>query len=148
MKITEFNYQNDSFIRQIEAENWGAAQFLAKLLKERRLDEVLGGWAKLFLLTDGDELVSFVTLSAQDYVAEPALTPWLGFFYTAPRYRGHRYGKLLIDHACRIAKKRGCDEVFVATDHIGLYEKYGFCYRENRLDINGEDTRIYCKRPD
>lgn len=84
----------------MEKYEWRVAKFLASLLKEGRLQDTLGGWAKFFLLTDGDKLVSFLTLSAQDCILEPSFTPWLGFFHTAPEYRGNHYGKYLIDYAC------------------------------------------------
>lgn len=138
--------EQEKWIKQIETYEWSAARFLASLLREGRLLSELGGWAKLFLLTDGDELVSFLTLSAQDCISDPALTPWLGFFHTAPAYRGHRYGKLLMDHACRVAEKMGFRTVYIATDHVNLYEKYGFTYLENRLDVWGTDDRVYLKR--
>ena len=147
MKIIEYFScaDNEKYLNQIEKYGWQAAKFLAKLLKQNRFEDTLGGWAKLFLLVDGDMLVSFVTLSAQDCIADPKLSPWLGFLHTAPQYRGNRYGKLLIDGVYEFAQKYGYKCVYLATDHIGLYEKYGFCYVENRIDVWGEDSRIYKK---
>ena len=43
------------------------------------------------------------------------------------------------------AKKDGYKTVYIATDHIGLYEKYGFSYSESRTDIYNEESRIYFK---
>lgn len=97
------------------------------------------------MLVDGDVLVSFVTLSAQNCIADPALMPWLGFFHTAPEYRGNHYGKLLIDGVCEFARKANYNKIYIATDHIGLYEKYGFVFLENRIDIWGVDSRIYVR---
>lgn len=148
MEIAEYlscSHKED-IINQIETYEWSAAKYLSILLKEKRLQKELGGWAKLFLLLDGDKLVSFLTLSAQDCISEPALTPWLGFFHTAPEYRGHRYGEILIEHACQTAKENGFSSVYIATDHVGLYEKYGFTYLENKIDIWGIDSHIYNKQ--
>lgn len=148
MEILEFSSckNRESYLKQIEACDWGAAKFLATLLKENRLEQTLGGWCKLFLLTEGEELVSFVTLSAQDCVDDPSMTPWLGFLHTAPSHRGHRFGKLLLDCACENAKQEGFGEVYLATDHVGLYEKYGFVYLQDRLDVWGEVSRIYKRK--
>ncbi len=146
MEIVKYSPSaHDIFLRQIEACEWDAAKFLASLIKETRLETTLGGWAELYLLTEGNRLVSFLTLSAQDCIAEPEQTPWLGFFYTFPAYRGHRYGKILIDHAEKIARERGYSEIYLATDEVGLYEKYGFTYLESLIDVWGEDSRIYKK---
>lgn len=147
MEVTEYFSCRDrvKYLEQIEACDWQAAKFLAKHIRENRLNETLGGWVKLYLLVDVDKLVSFITLSAQDCIADPNLSPWLGFLHTAPEYRGHRYSKLLIDSVCGFAKKDGFNKVYLATDHIGLYEKYGFKYLENRIDVWGEDSRIYIR---
>ncbi len=145
MEIVKYSScaQKNKYISQIENCEWQAAKFLAALLKENRLESVLGGWGDLYLLVDGDTLVSFITFSEQDCISDKNLTPWLGFFHTAPEYRGNRYGKILIDYVCQSAVNAGYKTVYLATDHINLYEKYGFVYSENRIDIHGEDSRIY-----
>lgn len=147
LEIKEYFHcdNKEIFLDQIETCGWSAGKFLAKVIKENRFEQTLGGWAKLFLLVDGNALVSFVTLSAQDCIADPNITPWLGFFHTAPEYRGNRYGKLLIDYACNAARNNGYNKVYLATDHIGLYEKYGFTYLETRIDVYDEESRIYVK---
>lgn len=147
MEITEYfsSPKKSVYLDKIAKCEWNAAKFLESLLKENRFHEVLGGWGKLYLLVNGDELISFVTLSAEDCISAPKLTPWLGFFHTSPEYRGNRYGKILIDHVCKTAKYMGYKEIYLATDHTGLYEKYGFHYLENRIDKFGEDSRIYKK---
>ena len=66
--------------------------------------------------------------------------------FTAPEYRGNRYSGKLIEYACGKAKMQGFDKVYIATDHIGLYEKYGFEYTESRVDIYNEESRIYCRK--
>lgn len=123
--------------------DWGAGKFLLRLLEEGTFAETLGGAGKLFFLLDGTSVVSFLTLTNQDCVAALERTPWIGFVFTFPAYRGHRYSGLLLDHARRCAARAGATRVYLATDHTGLYEKYGFSYLENRLDIHGEDSRIY-----
>lgn len=141
-----FSCENkQQYLKQIESYDWSAAKFLATIIKEERFEQTLGGWAKLFLLTDGDALVSFITFSAQDCIADHDMTPWLGFLHTAPEYRGNRYGKVLIDSVCEFAHNEGFKAVYIATDHVDLYEKYGFTYIENRIDIWGVDSRIYVR---
>ena len=144
LKYFEAQYP-EHWLRQIKSCSWGAAKFLAKLLEEGRFHALLGSDGKLFLLTHGQTLVSFATLTAQDCVDDKAMTPWIGFVHTAPEYRGSRRAGLVIDHACAQAAKQGATQVYIATDHIGVYEKYGFAYLENRVDIYSEDSRIYVR---
>lgn len=136
--------QQPALIGKIEEGDWRAAKFLAKLLRKGTFQQAVGG-GTVYLLMDGEAIVSFVTLTRQDCIADETLYPWLGFFYTFPECRGHRYGGQLLAYAAEEVKKRGCKQVYLATDHVGLYEKYGFTYLENRVDIYGEDSRIYVK---
>ena len=148
MQIIEYfeDGQKEHWIKEIEGFSWGAAKYLAKLLRENSFEDTLGKNGKLFLLIDGEKIVSFVTLTHQDCIADESLFPWLGFVFTAREYRGRRYSELLIEHACGEAAKAGSHTVYLATDHIGFYEKYGFVYKENRPDTGGEDSRIYYKQ--
>lgn len=146
MQVVDFFESADqqSLIRKIEQGNWGAAKFLAKLLQEGTFQQAVGG-GTVYLLMDGETIVSFVTLTRQDCIADESIYPWLGFFYTFPAYRGHRYGGKLLDYAAKEVKKQGHKQVYLATDHVGLYETYGFTYLENRIDIYGGESRVYVK---
>ena len=103
---------------------------------------MLGGWGEVYLLMDGNALVSFITFTGQDAVRDEALTPWIGFVFTAPEYRGHRYAGVLLKHAEDRAAQLGYPGIYVGTDAVGLYEKYGYVYRENRIDYWGGDMRV------
>ncbi len=97
----------------------------------------------MFLLTDGDQLVSFCTLSRQDEILDDSLFPWIGFVYTFPAYRGHRYSETVIQHACAQARAQGHSRVYLSSEEQGLYEKYGFTFWQNRKTIWGEETQIF-----
>ena len=145
MQIIDYFACNDkTHWRSAIAENeWRAAKHLARLLEQGNFhDEV--GKGTVYLLTEGDKLVSFLTLAERDCVDVP-YSPWIGFVHTAPEYRGHRHVGKLIDHACSAAREHGVQHVYLCTDHVGLYEKYGFTYLENRVSIYGEDSRVYVR---
>ena len=135
----------EKWIAQIEKCDWSAAAFLAKLLRENRFEETLGADGSLFVMTDGEKLAAFCTLTSRDSIKDESLYPWIGFVFTVPEYRGRRYSGKIISHACAKAKEQGFDRVYLSTDFVGLYEKYGFAYMENRTDVWGEDSRIYYK---
>lgn len=147
MEITYyFESKNQTeLIAKIKACDWSAARFLVELLEKGTFDETLGGWGKLYLLMDGENLVSFLTFTGQDAVRDKSLTPWIGFVFTVPEYRGHRYAGLLLSHAEAEAARMGYPKMYIATDHVGLYEKYGYIYQENRVDIWGDDMRVLYK---
>lgn len=149
MKIIDYfkNERQEHWRAQIAQYEWRAAKFLAQLLAEGSFHSTLGQ-GTLYLLVEGETLVSFLTLAERDCIEAPEYTPWIGFVHTAPEYRGHRYVGKLIDHAMSVAGQHGAQQVYICTDHVGLYEKYGFTYLENRVSIYGEDSRVYVRKPD
>lgn len=133
------------WLDEIKKCDWRAGAYLHELLCSGTFFEKVGDGSRLLLLTDGDKLVAFCTYAKMDEVQPTELYPWLGFVYTFPEYRGHRYAGFLFDEAGRLARGEGALALYVSTDHVGLYEKYGFEFRELAQSIYGESTRVYEK---
>lgn len=140
-----FSNKQRIWIDKIRACDWSAARFLADLLDKNTFHKMLGN-GSLFIMSDVEKLAAFCTLTQKDCIKDDNLFPWIGFVFTSPEYRGRRYSEKLIEYACEKAAEQGFENVYIATDHIGLYEKYGFTYIESRIDIYGEESRIYCRK--
>ena len=134
----------EHWLAEIKKSDWRAASVLAGCLEDGTFFEKLGDGV-LLLLTDGNRLVSYLTFSYQDCVDDKSLYPWIGFVFTSHEYRGHRYAGRLIGRCEELAREHNVKNIYVCTDHTGVYEKYGFDYKENRVDIYGDDSRIYVK---
>lgn len=147
MKIIEFYAASDRqyWLEKIGECDWNAGKYLYELLRDEKLRTLVGKNTKVLMLTDGNELVSFCTLAEKDEIPAP-LTPWIGFVYTFPNYRGNRRAGELLNHAENLAKKDGAKNIWISTDHIGLYEKYGYEFFKTAKTNAGEDSRIYTKR--
>lgn len=147
MKIIEYFTAQDKeyWLKEIKKSDWGAGQFLHQLLSENRLREMCGERTVVYLLVEDRKLVSFCTLAEQDDVRNPEYTPWIGFVYTFPDYRGHRYVGRLIKLAEEQAKAEGNECIYISTGETGLYEKYGYDFYKIMKDMNGEDSRVYRK---
>lgn len=144
--VSFFECENQNeLLEKIAQADWGAAEFLVKLIREGEFLSMLGGEGDLYLLMDGQNVVSFATLTRQDAVRDEKLYPWIGFVYTYPEYRGNRHGGKLLAFAEEAAARQGHKRVYIATDHVGLYEKYGYHYLENRTDFWGDDSRVLYK---
>jgi predicted acetyltransferase len=63
-----------------------------------------------------------------------------------PKYREKRLAGKLLKHAENLAKQDGATHTHISTNHIGLYEKYGYEFYINALDVEGEETRVYRKK--
>ena len=133
------------WLKQIGDCDWAGARYLYTLLTENRFHELCGEKARLLLLTDGTKMVSFCTYAEKDDIPDTELTPWMGFVYTFPAHRGHRHVGKLFDEIERMAIEEGAAAVYISTNHIGLYEKYGCSFLTQTNDMNGEPSRIYVK---
>ena len=142
MEILEF--KNEAYILEFFKNcNWGAAKFLYELIIQNKVEEVLGENTKIVVLVDNENVVSFATYAKRDCVKDDTMFPWIGFVYTNEDYRGKRYSQKVINYILDNAKNDGYSNIYLATDHIGFYEKYGFSYLETRIDIYEEESRIY-----
>ncbi|MBQ7715738.1 MAG: GNAT family N-acetyltransferase [Clostridia bacterium] len=150
MKVINYfeSDRREHWVSEIGKSDWRAGAFLHGLLEKDDFFETFGERSALLLLTDGDELISFCTYAERDDIPDTELTPWMGFVYTFPKYRGHRYAGLLFDGIERIARKNGVSEVYISTFDTGLYEKYGCEYLAQMKDFEGNDSRIYVKKID
>ena len=147
MNFLEF-YSCDNkehWLKKIEECDWDAGKYLAYLLKTDGLWDLVGEGSKVVMLTDGDELVSFCTLAKYDDVQPTDLTPWSGWIYTFPAYRGRRLAGKLLEQAEKLAKADGAKALHISTNHDGLYEKYGYEFLRYDKDVEGEDTKVYIK---
>lgn len=133
------------WLSQIKKSDWGAGQFLYELLSKDKFKETVGENSKVLMLTDGDELISFCTYAEKDDIQPTDLTPWIGFVYTFPEYRGHRHAGKLFQEIEGLAKAEKVHEIYISTNHTGLYEKYGCEFYQVMDDIHGEPSRVYRK---
>ena len=145
MEIIDYytsSYQ-EHWLNAIKRSDWSAGQFLYELLRDNRLKELCGESTKLLLLIEDDALMAFCTYAAQDDIRESSLTPWVGFVYTFPEYRGKRRMGKLLECAYALAKAEGHPHIYISTGETGLYEKYGCTFWKMMKDWHGEDSRIY-----
>ena len=131
------------WLKQIADCDWAAGPYLYTLLKEDRFHALCGETARVLLLVDGTKLASFCTYAEQDDIPDTDLTPWMGFVYTHPDYRGRRLMGKLICRAKELARDHRYDALYISTGETGLYEKYGAEYITNKTDRRGGDSRIY-----
>lgn len=134
------------WLSQIQKSDWSAGQYLYKLLCENKFKFIFGETSKVLLLANGNELVSFCTYAEIDDIQPTDLTPWIGFVYTFPEYRKQGCAGKLLNHCEQLAKNDKVKAVYISTNHVGFYEKYGYEFYKTIKDIAGEYSRVYKKQ--
>lgn len=137
--------RQEHWLSQIKKSDWGAGQFLHELLSQNKLKDAAGENTKVLMLTNGDELISFCTYAEKDDIQPTELTPWMGFVYTFPEHRGHRYVGQLFQEMEKLARAENVREIYISTNATGLYEKYGCEFYQMMNDMDGEPSRVYKK---
>lgn len=83
------------------------------------------------------ELIGFISLFKYDGDERKDLSPWYATMYVKKEYRGMGYSKVLNDAILNNAKDLGYKKVYLKSDLINYYEKFGAKYIE-KLN-NGEN---------
>ncbi|MDD3501754.1 MAG: GNAT family N-acetyltransferase [Candidatus Cloacimonetes bacterium] len=96
-----------------------------------------------YLLEKDAMIIGCAGLITNDFISRCDLYPWICALFIEKEHRGNAYGSLLIEKAKQDAKLGGFSSLYLSTDHIGYYEKYGFNYIGIGYHPCGESSRIY-----
>lgn len=96
-----------------------------------------------YLLAEEGRAVGGAGLIANDFISRQDLWPWLCALYVEPDRRCRGYGGRLIDRACRAAAALGYPKIYLCTDHVGYYERYGFARIGAAYHPWGESSSVF-----
>ena len=96
-------------------------------------------YCKLILLDD-DVLVGFISIFEHDGDERLDLKPWYATMFVKEEFRGNGYSKILNDAILDEARKRGFSKLYLKSDLVNYYEKFGAKYIE---DLNNGE-KLYC----
>ena len=102
------------------------------------------GW---YLCMDGDKIVAGLGVIENDFHNRKDLTPNICAVYTESEYRCKGLAGQLLDMAVGELRSIGISPVYLLTDHIGFYERYGWeflCMVQG--DGESELSRMYIHR--
>jgi len=125
MQIEPLTYESELWDRAAAYAgqcSWSAGKSLAKRMRTHGFSE----WERVFVALDGGQIAGYCTLSGTDCLPDVTYMPYVGFVFVGETYRGHRLSEKLILFALQYAKELGFNRVYLVSDHVNLYEKYGF----------------------
>ena len=103
------------------------------------------GWETPFVALADGCIAGMVTIMKSDYYPLPEIYPWISTLFVSEEYRGRRISGKLVDFANEYAKQHGFDRTYIPSEHIGLYEKYGYSYLRDIVNYGGGTDRLYVR---
>lgn len=134
---------NADIIQQIKAIDWQAGPFLMKRYETGNLDnqDVI-----IVLTTPENQLIGFVALLKNDIEKTPLpYAPFLSTLYVSNNFRNQHFSNHLISLIINKAKQLNYIKLYTMTEHVGLYEKFGFIEIDQTLDFQNRQMRILKK---
>lgn len=92
---------------------------------------------KILGIIENGVLVGFISLFKHDGKERRDLFPWYATMYVKKEFRGLGYSKILNDSILKSAKDLGYKKVYLKSDLINYYERFGAKYIEKLS--NGEN---------
>lgn len=102
-------------------------------------------WEAIFVAMVDGQIVGMTSIMKADYYPLPEIYPWISSVFVTEEYRGHKISEKLINFANVYAKEAGFSRTYIPSEHIGLYEKYGYHYLKDIVNFGNGIDRLYVK---
>ncbi len=114
-----------------------------KLLAQEMIEGHFSDFERVFVAMDHNNIAGYCTIAKKDCILNVNYTPYIGYMFVHEKYRGNRLSQKLILQAMKYAKELGFEAIYLVSDHVNLYEKYGFEVIDKKLAYWGEEEKIY-----
>ncbi len=126
-------------------EKWGVpAEAYLACMNDYLAGDTEYGW---YLCMDGDRIIAGLGVIENDFHDRKDLAPNVCAVFTEEEFRGRGIAGKLLNLAVEDQRSKGITPVYLVTDHVGFYERYGW---EFLCMVQGEDetemTRMYIHR--
>lgn len=120
---------------------WGVpSEAYFECMKNYVNNETKLGW---YLCLDNDKIIGGLGVIENDFHERKDLTPNICAVYVEEEYRNQGIAGRLLNLAVDDLKMNGISPVYLITDHVGFYERYGFTFLAMTKCDNGDISRIY-----
>ena len=122
--------------------SWKAGANLSKMMQNNDFSD----WEKVFVAIVDNNIVGYCTLQKESCIPSLDYTPYIGFVFVGESYRGNKISEKLCKSAADYAKSCGFGNVYLISDHVNLYEKYGFIEIDKKEAPWGAEQTIFMRK--
>lgn len=141
-KVNPGTSLNDELVKFIESCSWDDVKdHLTELIKSNALSD----WETFFVAVVKGRIVGMVSVMKEDYYPLPEVSPWISSVFVTEEYRGNRISGKLIAYANDYLSRLGFTRSFIPSEHVGLYERYGYHYVTEITNYGGGTDHLYEK---
>ncbi|BAV81117.1 hypothetical protein [Vibrio phage CKB-S2] len=141
--INAHDYGLDAAIKYFH-QRWGTARNLAfweDAIKNSGKGDVLPRFE--LLVSDDNEIIGCYALVVSHGTSRLDLFPNVCSLWIEPKHRGKALSVYMLDHAKYRAGRMGFPNVYLTTNHRGLFEKLGCERIENQFEPDGKPTGTF-----
>lgn len=119
--------------------SWGAGLTLARMMREARFKD----WERVFAAVCDGQIAGYCAFLEKDCIENVPYGPYIGYVFVDEKFRGGRLSEKMIRAAMAYAASQGFEKVYLVSNHVNLYEKYGFEKIDAKVDIWGNPETIF-----
>ena len=150
--MEEFDFitlRDDPALKEAAAEWFHSKWGVPKEAYLECMEQYLNGETEygFYLCLSGERIIAGVGAIENDFNERKDLKPNLCALYTEEEYRKRGIAGRLLDIAVSDLRSKGITPVYLLTDHVGFYERYGWeflCMAQG--DFDEEKSRLYVHR--
>ena len=99
-----------------------------------------------YIVTEGSRIIAGTGVITNDFHDRKDLTPNVCALYVEPERRCQGIAGNLLEYVCKEMAKKGIDMLYLITEHISFYERYGWDFLCMVQGDDGEPMRMYQKK--
>ena len=143
MEIKTITYHDKELWEKVAdyAENCSWEDTGKYLANRMKTNEFLN-WERVFVALENNTIAGFCALSEKSTVVDE-YSPHIGFVFVDELHRGNRISEKLCVSATEYAQIVGFDKVYLYSDLVNFYEKYGFTKIDEKDSPWGTKLSIY-----
>ena len=121
--------------------SWLAGPHVAGILRDNHFTD----WEAVFAAMQEGKIIGYCTFLKTDYYPENRYWPWISSMFVGEDYRGQGVCGMLIGAAVEYARSCSFKTVYIPSDMVGFYERYGFRKIDELINYGGDADNVFAR---